>query len=264
MNKEETSKKTYEGTIKITAKPIGFVDIDPENKDKNKPEDVIIFEEDLNCALNRDKVEIEIIGTEPGRRGSPARPKGKVTKILERNRTDFVGALKKDEKENDKFLLIPDDFKVYKALEVTGEDLKDGYKAMAELTEWTDPKINPKGIVKSIIGVKGVHETEMQSIILSKGILYNFPPEVEKEAIEISDRERARMEEEAKLRRDFRGITTCTIDPAGAKDFDDALSYEEVDTETVRVGVHIADVSHFVVPGSQLDKEAKKESSLPT
>src|SRR3989344_285707 len=131
------------GTIKITAKPIGFVDIDPETP---KSEDAIIFEEDLNCALNRDRVEIEVIGKEPGRKGAADRPKGRVFQILERSKTEFVGTLKKD---STKFLLIPDDFKVYKPFDVVGDNLQDGYKALVELTEWSDPKINPKSKIIS-------------------------------------------------------------------------------------------------------------------
>ena len=237
------------GIIKITSKPTGFVELISETEAEG--ENVIIFEEDLNCALNRDEVEIEITGK------SYDKKKGRVIKIIKRNKTDFVGTIKKSATG---FLLIPDDFKFYRNIEIKNpsSEVKEEMKALLKMDAWTDPKINPSGTIVEIIGKKGLHETEMRSILVDKGIIYDFPPKVEKEATEIAKKEEARMGEEAKLRKDIRGVTTFTIDPVDAKDFDDALSFEEVDKNTYRIGVHIADVSHFVRPGTLLDKEARK------
>ncbi len=252
------NKKTVTGTIKITPKPIGFFDPEPAKSNEPIPPSIIIFEEDLNCALNRDKVEVEIIGTEPGRNGKEARMKGRVIKVLERNKTHFVGSI---EKREGKFVLVPDDFKFYKAIDIADSAEgsvvpKEGYKALVELTEWTDPKANPNGKIVEIIGPKGEHETEMRSILFEKGIVYDFPPAVEAEAEKVA--EEFRKLKAFPDRRDFRNITTFTIDPASAKDFDDALSFENIDEQTARVGVHIADVSYFVRPGGELDREARE------
>ena len=155
-----------------------------------------------------------------------------------------------------KIIFKPDDFKFYKDVDLFDfpKDIKPGTKVLAEIN-WTNPNLNPKGKIISVIGKKGEHETEMQSILLDKGIVYNFPPDVEKEAEQVS-----KMPFDTSDRRDFRNITTFTIDPKDAKDFDDAHSYEELGENKIRVGVHIADVSHFVRPGTALDREAKERS----
>jgi ribonuclease R len=163
------------------------------------------------------------------------------------------------------FSLLPDDFKFYRPIEIFNppKEARDGLKTLVEMNEWTDPSKNPTGKIVEIIGEKGLHETEMRSILIDKGIIYNFPPEVEKEAQDIALKAKTSSVEQftgLKQRRDFRNITTFTIDPKDAKDFDDALSFEEVDTKTLRIGVHIADVSHFVRPDTVLDREARKRS----
>ncbi|MFH0804543.1 MAG: RNB domain-containing ribonuclease [Candidatus Zambryskibacteria bacterium] len=236
------SKKLI-GTIKITAKPMGFVVI-PDRED-----DIIVFEENLNCALDKDEVEVEIIGKDRDRK------KGKITKIIKRNKTQFVGTFEKNK-------FVPDDFKFYRSVDIISSgpkldigQMEAGTKVLVEIKEWTNPNLNPKGKILKIIGKKGEHETEMQSILLDKGIEYNFPKNVEEEAEKVS-----RLNLDMGDRRDFRNITTFTIDPADAKDFDDALSYEDLNNGKIRVGVHIADVSHFVKPGTALDREAEKRS----
>ena len=251
--------KLVKGTIKITAKPIGF--FTPEGRDpardkKNRSEDVVIYEENLNTALDKDKVEIEIIGKDRERK------KGKVTKILERNKTNFVGTL---ENAGSGFVFVPDDWKFYKRVDlpIVTPDAKAGLKALVEI-EWQNPNLNPKGKILQVIGEKGVHETEMQSILLDKGIVYNFPVDVEREAEEVARGTLKEMSQRVPLatsgRKDFRNITTFTIDPVDAKDFDDALSYEDLGENKIRVGVHIADVSYFVRPDTALDREARKRA----
>ncbi len=265
-NKEKAQKggKKLIGTIRVIAKPMGF--FTPEGSEKqDRDQDIVIFEEGLNCALDRDTVEIELIGKDRERR------KGRVIKIIERNKTQFVGTL---EKQGASYTFTPDDWKFYKKVDVlvvpTG--VSSGIKALVEV-EWNNPELNPRGKIIQIIGEKGLHETEMQSILLDKGIVYDFPPDVEREAEEIeaqfqkesssfasasTDGSRKPHSEDSFLnRRDFRNITTFTIDPVDAKDFDDALSYQDIDDKTIEVGVHIADVSYFVRPRTALDREAK-------
>ncbi len=283
MHKKKEIKK-LKGIIKITAKPLGFVIVLGEK------DDIIVFEENLNCALDKDEVEVEIIGRDRDRK------KGRVSKIIKRNKTKFVGTI---ERSGASIIFKPDDFKFYREVDIFDfpKEIESGTKVLVEIS-WTNPNINPKGKIISVIGKKGEHETEMQSILLDKGIVYDFPAEVEAEAQEIAKaaekiqnqtsplasrspllvQEREGAESGVSgfpspdqgegghrpggvLRRDFRNITTFTIDPADAKDFDDALSYEEVDENKIRVGVHIADVSHFVRPAVLWTEKLSREAS---
>ena len=241
MHKNKVKKIT--GIIKITSKPLGFVTVGGSKRE----EDIVVFEEDLNCALDKDEVEVEIIGKDR------ERAKGKIIRVIKRNKTRFVGTIQKEDKN---IFFRPDDFKFYRDVEIFDfpKKLEAGTKVLAEIN-WTNSNLNPRGKILSVIGKKGEHETEMQSILLDKGIIYKFTAEVEAEAEKMS-----RLNLDIGDRRDFRDITTFTIDPVDAKDFDDALSYEDLGENKIRVGVHIADVSHFVRPGSALDKEARERS----
>lgn len=242
---KETEKIT--GIIKITSKPMGFV------MTENESEDVIVFEENLNCALDKDEVEVEIVGRDRSRK------KGRVVRIIKRNKTRFVGTL---ENKGKSLVFVPDDFKVYRQVDIFDfpKNLKAGTKIFVEIN-WTNPNLNPRGKIISIVGKKGENDTEMQSILLDKGIIYDFPVEVEQEAKRIFEEWKTVSFSFQKLeRRDFRNILTFTIDPADAKDFDDAISYEELDGDKIRVGVHIADVSYFVRSGGMLDKEARERA----
>ncbi len=244
----EKPKKRLSGIVRISGKPMGFLKLD------DKDEEVVIFEENLNCALDKDEVEVEVIGRDRDRK------KGRIVKILQRNKEQFVGTL---EARGSGLIFIPDDWRFYRNMELPtfGPEAKAGLKALVALKSWTNPNLNPQGRIVSIIGEKGKHETEMQSILLDKGIVYNFPHDVEKEAEEIDKRwKEGKADNRPNNRRDFRGVTTFTIDPADAKDFDDALSYREIDSDRIEVGVHIADVSNFVRPGTALDREARKRS----
>src|SRR3989344_775422 len=254
INKKTNSSKILKGVIKITAKPLGFVTpVEAGSRaSRGMGDDIIVFEENLNCALDKDEVEVEVIGKDPTSqklRGA-SRKKGRVTKIIKRNKTKFVGTI---EKSGSRIFFKPDDFKFYKEVDINPTS-DVGQKALVEIN-WVNPNLNPKGKIISIIGKKGEHETEMRSILLDKGIVYNFPSEVEAEAEKVS-----KMPFDTTNRKDFRDITTFTIDPADAKDFDDALSYEDLGDSKIRVGVHIADVSFFVRPDTPLDKEALNRS----
>ncbi len=267
MNKKKASQKLT-GIIKITAKPLGFVVV------PGKDDDIIVFEENLNCALDKDEVEVEIIGKDRDRK------KGRITRIIKRNKDMFVGTL---EKSGQGFIFLPDDWKFYKKVDirVIPNGIEAGEKALVKIKNWNNPNLNPVGEIVKVIGKKGEHETEMQSILLDKGIVYNFPAEVEAEAQKVDQEFKAQQKSFSSEkssgrsfglnqtfspenffaeRRDFRNITTFTIDPADAKDFDDALSYKNLDEGKIRVGVHIADVSYFVRPGSALDREARERS----
>lgn len=211
-------------------------------------EDILITPEFLNTALDRDTVKVNLFAKRGGDKQT-----GEVVEVIKRNRMEFVGVL---QVHYNHAFLVPDDRKMYTDIFIPLDKLnkgKNGDKVLARITEWTLEHPNPVGEVIEILGKPGEHETEMHAIVAEFGFAYKFPPEVEAEAQRIP--EKISKEEIAK-RRDFRGITTFTIDPEDAKDFDDALSIEQLKDGTWEIGVHIADVSHYVKPGTRLDDEA--------
>jgi ribonuclease R/exosome complex exonuclease DIS3/RRP44 len=210
------------------------------------PKDIYIHKNNTNHALHLDNVKIKII---PGNGRSI---EGEVVEIIERFRTEFVGIIQISPKYA---FFVPDSNKLPIDFFVPVSKLMgaaDGQKVIVRLTEWKEDAKNPNGEVVRILGNAGEHETEIHSILEEYGLPYDFEEDVIAEAdaipIEISQKE-------IDKRRDMRDVLTFTIDPADAKDFDDALSVEWVDGELV-VGVHIADVSHYLRPDTELDKEA--------
>jgi ribonuclease R len=244
--------KTLEGIIRISVKGIGYISTTPGNRE----ESIEIDSAFLNTALHGDTVLVAIHPQVPGEQ-----PTGEVKKILARKTTEFVGVL---EAERGFFYLVPDDKRMYKDLLIAADKLagaQAGDKVLARLTEWTDAKKDPIGEVVLKIGAPGEHETEMQAIVYSKGFKPGFPAAVEEEAAEIKKRAPADFAAELTKRRDCRSILTFTIDPADAKDFDDAISYQELPGGQIEIGVHIADVSHYLVPGTRLDAEARRRAT---
>jgi ribonuclease R len=244
----EQKESILEGTIRVTGKGVGYF-ADPQGGD-----DFEIQPENIKTALNRDKVRIELLGRE-----IYGRKQARVTEIFERNKTQFVGTLEEDPAG---FFLVPDDKRMYRDIFIAPEKAgkgRAGDKVQVIITEWSDPSKSPKGEVIRIIGKAGEHNAEMVGIVLESGFEIDFPPEVEKEAQ--AWKERYAKEDKLKDRRDFRGATTFTIDPADAKDFDDAISIQKLDNGDYEVGIHIADVSHFVEVGTELDREAKKRGT---
>ncbi|MBU1557610.1 ribonuclease R, partial [Patescibacteria group bacterium] len=244
------------GPIFLTSKGMGFV------KGTDIPEDVKIPEYALNTALHGDIVEVALSPKKPGER-----VKGKVKKIIQRAKTQFVGTIQSEGK--DKFF-VPDDAKIYANFQlVKDEELgktNKGQKVVIEMKDWNNPNENPIAKVTKILGYKGEHETEMLAVIYEKGFSPTIPENIEKEAHKIKDAAPADFEAEVKKRIsvpngppsswDFRNTTTFTIDPFDAKDFDDALSFKDLGDGTYEVGVHIADVTHYVQEGSAIDREA--------
>jgi ribonuclease R len=238
------------GTIKTIRKAIGFVE-DPSDLEN----DIAVESDKLNCALNGDTVEVVILSDKKDEK------LGKVVKIVDRKRTTFVGTV---EERNGKFGVVPDDKKLYIDFMLSpGEAAKveAGDKVQLALGEWTDPMGNPEGVIIKVIGKKGENNAEMESIVLEKGFEYDYPAAVEKEAHEIEKNKDKIIQEELPKRRDVRDTLTFTIDPFDAKDFDDAISFKELGDGKYEIGVHIADVSHYVTEGSALDKEALKRGT---
>jgi ribonuclease R/exosome complex exonuclease DIS3/RRP44 len=210
------------------------------------PKDIYIHKNNTNHALHLDSVKIEVI---PGEGRSL---EGKVIEIVERFRTEFVGMLQISDKH---VFFIPDSNKLSIDFFIPKNKLMkatDGQKVIVRLVEWREGAKNPNGEVVRILGNAGEHETEIHSILEEYGLPYDFEVDVIAEANAISTEI---TQKEIDKRRDMRNVLTFTIDPADAKDFDDALSVEWIDGELV-VGVHIADVSHYLRPDTELDKEA--------
>lgn len=253
------SENLYEGPITMTRKGIGFFAVEGQE------EDLIIPPEWTNHALAGDIVKVAPAGSyrDPSGR-MPPRDAGKVVEIVSRARETFVGTLIPDEQGNYKVLLAPDYKRMYLPLEVREtQGAEFGYKVLVRMKGWDEKAPIPWGDVEEIIGKAGVHETEMRALALGQGFSSDFPPGVEADAKYLEENGRTMLADEVArgTRKDFRSVTTCTIDPYDAKDFDDALSIRTLEDGTFEVGVHIADVSFFVRPGSQLDKEARERAT---
>jgi len=242
--------KMITGVISTIAKGAGFID-DPDPK-----KDSIYIEPGfLNTALNGDTV--EVILKEVISRGKKE-VQGEVTRIVNRAKTAFVGVIDFDKSGCS---VIPDDKKMYVQIVIPNKEsvnLKKDDKVYVRLMPWTNPKLNPHGQIIKVLGKKGENDVEIESIVLDKGFAIGFPTDVEKEAIQIGVNEKKISQAEITKRRDIRNILTFTIDPADAKDFDDAISFQKMSEDLYEIGVHIADVSHYVREGTQLDKEAVK------
>ncbi|ERJ60931.1 ribonuclease R [Sphingobacterium paucimobilis] len=232
---------------------IGKVDMTADGSAYIVPEDeleqdIFVAPRKLRQALHGDIVKVHVYDRKKGRKRE-----GEVVEILQRSKTDFTGTI--DISKSYAFFL-PDDRKMQHDIFIPLDSLngaKNGEKVLVTIVEWPKNAKNPIGKVKSVLGAKGENNTEMNAILADYGFPLQFPKEVEDAANAIS--EEISSEEIAK-RRDFRDTLTFTIDPADAKDFDDAISFKELENGNYEIGVHIADVSYYVTPESTLDKEA--------
>ena len=229
--------------ISMTGKGVGYISQD-------KGDDIEIQPERTRGAMHGDEVRVEIIRDPRARR-----IQGNVLEITKRAKNRFVGTVV----EKDRVLsLKADDRKVTRIITLD-ESARSaiGFKVLAEISNWSDP-LTAK--VVQIIGKPGEHNTEITSIVLDKGFDVVFPQGVEEEARLIEQKEKPIPQNEIATRRDMRSTYTFTIDPKDAKDFDDAISYKAIADNVHEIGIHIADVSHYVRPGSALDEEALKRS----
>ena len=216
-------------------------------------ERVWIAERSMGCALNGDRVEVVLF---PRRKGKEQ--EGEVIEVLERKKTEFVGIL--EVKPTFAFLNI-DKKQLTHDIFIPLEKLnggKDGQRCVGRIVEWASKEKNPIGEIVAVLGDVGNNDAEMHAILAEFGLPYTYPQEVEDAANEISDVIDA---EEIARRRDMRDVITFTIDPRDAKDFDDALSIRKLESNLWEVGVHIADVTHYVTPDSIIDKEAYKRAT---
>ena len=210
-------------------------------------EDVLISPNNTRHALHGDTVKVLMF---PQRKLH--KPEGQVVEILHRAKTRFVGVIQLQ----DRFAFLVSASRTMQVdIFIPLADLNgalDGEKAVVEMTDWPDRMNNPVGRVVKRLGLPGDNNVEMQSILAEYDFPLEFPKEAEREAEKIANP----SAKDFTARRDFRTVLTFTIDPADAKDFDDALSFRPLEDGLVEVGVHIADVSHYVTPGSAIDREA--------
>lgn len=239
---------TLEGIIHISHKGVGTLRV--------KGSDVTVEVEHsfLRTACNGDTVRVIL---HPKR--SDGELTGEVSAILRRSKVGFSGVI---EREHDTYFLIPSDLKMYADIIIPENKLngaKIGQKVFVVITEWKDAKKAPIGEVSKILGSPMEHNAEMEAIALEKGFDAVFPPSVTKESKAIASK--GITEKDLHGRKDMRTTTTFTIDPEDAKDFDDALSFKKLPNGHFEVGIHIADVSHYVVPGTALDTEARRRGT---
>lgn len=236
-----------EGTIHVNSKGVGYVTI------LGLKEDVEIDPAFLGTALNNDRVQILLHS-----KIASARQGGEVTKILHRNKMDFVGILTR---EDGTYFVTPDDTRMYRNILIPKQHLNGahaGEKVLATIKTWKDMRHDPIGEISRVIGVAGEHNTEIESIVYERGFDITFDEDVLLAAEKIPSKIDPH---EITLRRDMRNTLTFTIDPKDAKDFDDALSWKKLPNGNIEVGVHIADVTHYVTPGSRLDREAAERGT---
>lgn len=237
--------KVLQGVVDLTRSGAAYVVV-PDQDD-----DIYVPARQTGGAMHRDKVEVEITSSRRGRK-----PEGRIVAIVKRAIENVMGTLKIYKKFA---VVVPDRANIQFDIIVPSDKMAeavDGDKVVVKITDWT--RESPSGEVIHVLGASGSHELEMQSILIHNGFNLAWPEPVLDECKylpeEITDEEIAK-------RRDFRDITTFTIDPITAKDFDDAISIRELENGNTEVGVHIADVSHYVKPGTALDKEAYHRST---
>ncbi|MFM8964369.1 MAG: RNB domain-containing ribonuclease, partial [Sphingomonadales bacterium] len=241
-----SASNLLEGTISITQRGAGFVTVQGSEKD------IYIGPSNIGQALNGDTVKVRVF-----KQGNN-RDEGAVTEVTDRDRIQFVGTI---QIRNNDALMVPDNPRAGVEIKIPHDKLYgalNGEKALVKITVWPKSAERPYGEVLVRLGKSGSNETEMLSSLYNQGINPIFPDSVMAEAeqigIELDPKEVAN-------RRDFRPILTFTIDPFDAKDFDDAISYQELENGHFEIGVHIADVSHYVRPGSAMDQEALLRSN---
>jgi ribonuclease R len=237
------------GTVDMTADGSAFIVPDDEFE-----KDIFVAPRKLKNALNGDKVKVYVFA----KKTSGRKNEGEIVEIISRLKTDFIGVAKVSERFA---FVIPDDRKMHHDIFVPLNDLngaKNGQKVQVGITDWPEGAKNPIGKILHVLGTQGENDTEMNAILAQYGFPLSFPDAVEKEANAIPE---IVSEAEIKGRRDFRDTVTFTIDPADAKDFDDAISFKKLPNGNYEIGVHIADVSHYVLPKSNLDKEAYERAT---
>ena len=249
---QQLESGSYRSTKKESEAVVGKVDhVNPRFAYVGVPgveKDIYVKSRDLGSAVHGDTVELSIFSSRKG-----ASPEGKVINVVSRNRTRFVGRI--EVSPNFSFI-VPDFKKIYSDFYVYPENINGAVtndKVVFEVVKWGTSDRNPEARVIEILGKTGENEAEIHSIMAEFDLPFRFDPIVLKEAESIGEEIKA---DEIKKRKDFRSILTFTIDPEDAKDFDDAISFRQLENGHYEIGVHIADVTHYVGSGTTLDKDA--------
>lgn len=245
---KHSTQSSTQGILDISRSGMGYVMV------KGMPTDILVKKENLKSAMNGDTVEVAIFKDS----NRSKRPEGLITKIIQRGQNELIGTVEM----NLKFAFVVCDQKGFNKdifiNEKNSQGLKTGDRVIVRIIEWNDSLKNPEGIILEVLTGSRINDIAMKEILLQHGFQLQFPQAVDDELskvpLTISD-------EEVKNRRDCRGIFTLTIDPYDAKDFDDAISLQKLPNGLLEVGVHIADVSHYVEPGTALDQEAYKRAT---
>jgi len=210
--------------------------------------DIYVRSADMASAIHGDTVEVEVSGRRTGEN-----PEGRITSVVKRGRTRFVGRI---ELSRNFGFVVPDFKKIYQDFFIYPENLHGAVandKVLFEVTKWADRDKSPEAKVVEILGKTGENEAEIHSIMAEFDLPFRFPENVLHESEKISE---GITSEEVKKRLDFRDVLTFTIDPEDAKDFDDAISFRRLENGRYEIGVHIADVTHYVLPGTALEEDA--------
>lgn len=239
----------YTGILDLAAKGNGYIICDAFD------DDVFIASNNINKALNGDEVEFYVY-----KRRNRGKLEGEIINIINRAKSEYVGVIQIHEKKNYAFF-VADSNKMYKDIFIPINKInnaEDGDKVLVKLEDWPEKADSPYGKVIQVLGKPGEHNTEIHAILAEYGLPHDFPHEVEEFANQIDT---SITEDEIAKRRDMRKDLTFTIDPKDAKDFDDALSFKVLDNGLHEIGIHIADVSHYLQEGTVLDDEAYERAT---
>lgn len=235
----------YEGVVNMVASGAAYVDVE------GLDHDIYVHQRNVNYSLEGDRVEV-VLQRQPSRVGD--NPEGAIVKVLERSNKQYVGVA---EVSRSAIFVRPDARRLPMDVFFPRKEypnVHDGDKVVFRIDQWHEGLRSPRGVIVDVLGQAGDNDTEMHAILAEYDLPYRFEQEIEDAAAAIDS---AITERDYAERRDFRGVTTFTIDPADAKDFDDALSVRRVEDGIWEVGVHIADVTHYIRPESVLDYEAR-------
>ncbi len=242
-----TSKNYYTGRVDIAGRGQGYIIVE------ELEDDIFVNNKNLNKALNGDIVEVYVFNRKKG-----GKTEGEITRIVERKKTEFVGTIQ----VQDNFAFVDvTDHKMHTDIFVPKNKIKDaknGEIVLVKMEDWPEKADSPFGYVIKVLGLPGEHNTEIHAILAQYGLPYEFPTEVEAYANSIDTRIHP---DEIAQRRDMRKDLTFTIDPKDAKDFDDALSFTTLANGNYEIGIHIADVSHYLKEGTVLDEEAYERAT---
>jgi len=244
----KTEQIAIEGKLEVTKAGYGFV-VSPLRPDQ----DVMVRFNNLNSAMNKDIVLVQITAA------NKSRAEGKIVKVIKRNTTSFIGTIHVKKGfafvlPDKKYGMQTDIFIPIKAI----AEAKDADRVLCEITDYNEKGKNPVGRITEVLTENSLNQVMWKTILLDHGFTLDFPPEVLEEVKHIKE---GITPEELAKRKDYRKVCTFTIDPADAKDFDDAISFQQLPNGNYEIGIHIADVSHFVKPGTELDKFAAERAT---